>query len=222
MKRGQTSARQERRRERLELIFYRGAAKTEMLRGVFGSESMDALWAGLYLQGTPQEALSMNREVLEDLTPPYASISFTLPTNDLSEHQDAKNSLDAAGIRYDESTGSGSAITGTYSPSAKVYWLSGDTLNRDIFRLIFEVMYGSPTLVSHRFIFTISPPLVNPEADLPIQRNTQSTLHWKCMVSTYYWKGLQLVSRGLAEESIELLVREIAVKRGVSFIVRNR
>ncbi len=193
-----------------------------VLRRVFGLESVDALWAGLYFQGTAQEVLSVNREFLEALTPPYASISFTLPTNDLGEHRDAMGSLSLAGIRYDESIGPESALAGTQSPSGKIFKLSGSTLNREIYRLVFEVMYDTPTLVSHRFTFTISPPLLNPEADSSGAGNVPMNLRGSILVSTYYWSGLQLVSRELSEESLERLAGKVAEGCNASVLVRNR
>ncbi len=222
MKRGQPSVERVRSRGRLELVFYRGDAKTATLGRVFGLQSVDALWAGIYLNGSSQETLSLDREVLEALTPPYASISFTLPTNDPGEHRDAMAALDLEGIRYDESIGSESALEGTQSPSEKVFWLSGATLNQDIYRLVFEVMYDPPTLVSHRFVFTISPSAVNPEVNSHSQRTDPSNSHWKILVSTYYWKGLQLISRELREESVEQLAQRIAAEHKTSLVVRNR
>ncbi len=222
MKRGQPSVERVRSRGRLELIFYRGDAKTATLRGVFGLENIDTLWAGIYLNGSSEETLSLDREVLEALTPPYASISFTLPTNDPGEHRDAMASLDLAGIRYDESIGSEPALEGTQSLSGKIFWLSGATLNQDIYRLVFEVMYDPPTLLSHRFVFTISPPAVDPEVNSHSQRSVPTSSLGRILVSTYYWKGLQLVSRELTEESVEQLAQRIAAEHKTSLVVRNR
>lgn len=193
-----------------------------MLRRGFGLEGVNALWAGLYFHGSAREVLSVDREFLEAFTPPYASISFTLPTNDPGEHRDAMGSLDLAGIRYDESIGAESALVGTQSLSGKVFKLSGATLNQDIYRLVFEVIYGTPTLVSHRFIFTISPPRLNPEADSPSNGNVVATSRSGILASTYYWRGLQLVSRELTEESVERFAGKVAEGRNVSLIVRNR
>ena len=193
-----------------------------MLRGVFGSESINGLWAGVYLNGGSEETLSLDREVLEALTPAYASISFTLPTNDPGEHRDAMTSLDLAGIRYEESIGSESALESNQSPSGKVFWLSGATLDQDIYRLVFEEMYDPPTLLSHRFAFTISPQAVNPEMNPNGQRSVATNSAGKILVSTYYWKGLQLVSRELSEESVERLAQKIAAERKTSLVVRNR
>ncbi len=190
-----------------------------MLYRIFGSESGDALWAGLYFQGPAHEVLSVNKELLEALTPAYAIISFTLPTSEPGEHQNAMNSLNLAGIRYDESIGPESALVGTQSPSGRVFKLGGATLNAEIYRLVFEEMYDTPTLVSHRFIFTISPPLLNPELDS--QRSPMNS-HGRILVSTYYWRGLQVVSRELAEESLERLAGRVAERRNASLQVRNR
>jgi hypothetical protein len=193
-----------------------------MLRGVFGLDGVEALWAGLYFQGNASEVLSINRELLEALTPPYSSISFTLSTNEPGEHRDAMGSLAQAGIRYDESVDSESALAGTQSLSGKVFKLSGSTLNAEIYRLAFEVMYGTPTLVSHRFIFTISPPRLNPELDSLNQGSLPVSSEGNILVSTYYWRGLQVISRGLSEESLERLAGRVAVGRNASLLVRNR
>ena len=222
MKRSQAAPRRGHTSRWLELIFYRGEAKTAMLHRGFGLDNADALWAGLYFHGTLEEVLTLNREFLEALTPPYASISFTLPTSDPGEHRDAMGSLDLAGIRYDESVGAESALAGTQSLSGKVFKLSGATLNREIYRLVFEVIYDTPTLVSHRFIFNISPPPFDLEAnssrDGSISMNSRSSI----LVYTYYWRGLQLVSRELNEESVERLAGKLAEERKASLIVRNR
>lgn len=222
MKKGQVSPRKGQVSRRLELIFYRGEAKTTVLRRVFGFDGVNGLWAGIYFQGTAQEVLSVNREVLEALTPPYAGISFTFPTNDPGEHRDAMGSLNLAGIRYDESIGPESALAGTQSLSGKVFKLSGSTLNREIYRLVFEVMYDTPTLVSHRFTFTISPPSLNPEVESSVLEDASLNSQGKIFVSTYYWRGLQLVSRDLTEESVERLAGRLAEGRNASLLVRNR
>ena len=222
MKRGQPTVERAKSRGRLELIFYRGDARTATLRGVFGLEGIDGLWAGIYLNGSSQETLSLDREVLEALTPPYSGISFTLSTNDPGEHRGAMASLYLAGIQYDESMSSESALEGTQSPSGKIFWLSGATLNQDIYRLVFEVMYDPPTIISHRFVFTISPPAINPEVNSHDTQVVPSNSHGRILVSTYYWKGLQVVSRALTEESIEKLAQRIAAEHKTSLVVRNR
>ncbi len=211
-----------RSRRRLELVFYRGEAKSAALRRVFGLESADAVWAGLYLTGSPRETIGMIRETLEALTPAYAGISFTLPTNDLGEHLHAKASLDAAGIRYDESVKTEPLETNGRGLSRKVHWLTGSTLNRDIYRLVFESMYDPPTLLSHRFVFTVSPPLINPDGDLQKLGESVTGQRGSFIVSTYYWRGLQLVSKELTEESIEQLAESIAARCSAAFEVRNR
>ncbi len=222
IRKGQVSPRRARVTRSLELIFYRGEAKTAMLRRVFGLESVDAMWVGLYFHGSPHEVLSVDRELLDVLTPPYSSISFALPTSDPGEHRDAMSSLDLAGIRYNETISAESALAGTQSPSGKVFKLSGATLNREIYRLVFEVMYDTPTLVSHRFIFTISPPLLNLEVNSSDSGNVTANAHGNILVSTYYWRGLQLVSRELREESVERLAGKVAEGHNASLLVRNR
>lgn len=164
----------------------------------------------------------MDREILEALTPPYTSISFALPTNDYVEHRVAKAALDAAGIRYEEPGNAKPGVRGGKNLSRECCWLCGSTLNRDIYRLVFEVMYGFPTLISHRFIFTISTPMIDPGLDSEMREGFSTSSRGSCIVSTYYWRGLQLVSRGLAEEAVELLARSVALRFNVSFEVRNR